>query len=57
MDYELIAYKELKKNLKQIMSLSFYSCKDKEEAVKINHLAHECEKMINKLESHCKRPK
>jgi hypothetical protein len=57
MNYELIACKELKKNLKEIMSLSFYSCKDKNEAAKVNDLAHECEKMVNKLESHYKRPK
>jgi len=57
MDYELIACKELKKNLKEIMSLSFYSCKDKNDAAKVNDLAHECEKMVDKLESHYKRPK
>jgi len=54
MNYELTACKRLKKNLKEIMSLSFYSSKDKQEAYKINDIAHECEKIVNKLESHCR---
>tara|TARA_Y100001963_G_scaffold134652_1_gene195469 strand:- start:3337 stop:3510 length:174 start_codon:yes stop_codon:yes gene_type:complete len=57
MDYEQIACKELKKNLKEIMTLSFSISKEKQEAYTVNHLAHECEKIVNKLESHSKRPK
>ena len=57
MDYEQIACKELKKNLKEIMTLSFSISKEIQEAYTVNHLAHECEKIVNKLESHSKRPK
>ena len=54
MKYELEACKQLKKNLKEIMSLSFYSSKDKQEAHTVNDIAHECEKIVKRLESHCR---
>ena len=57
MNYELEACKQLKKNLEEIMTLSFYSSKDKQEAHRINNIAHECEKIVNKLESNYKKPK
>lgn len=57
MKYELTACKNLKKNLKEIMALSFCSSKDNNAAYQVNHLAHECEKIVNKLESNCKKPK
>ena len=50
MEYEQEACKELKKNLKEIMNLSFSISKDKQEAYTVNHLAHECEKIVNKLD-------
>jgi hypothetical protein len=55
MSYETSACKQLKKHLKEIMSLSFYSCKDRSEAYTVNNLAHECELIVKKLESHCKK--
>ena len=54
MSYEASACKQLKKHLKEIMALSFYSSKDKQEAHTVNNLAHECEKIVKRLESHCK---
>ena len=57
MDYELHAYKKLNKNLKEIMALSFYSSKDKNEAYIVNNLAHECKKIIEKLESNRRKSK
>jgi len=57
MNYKLTACKELKRNLKEIMALSFCCSKDKQEAYQVNHLAHECEKIVNRLESDCKKLK
>jgi len=57
MNYEHEACKELKKNLKEIMALSFCGSKDKQEAYQVNHLAHECEMIVKRLESHCKKLK
>ena len=52
MSYETSACRKLKKHLKEIMALSFYSSKDKPEAHTVNNLAHECELIVNRLESH-----
>ena len=57
MNYEQDAYKQLEKNLKEIMALSFYSSKDKQEANVMNNLAHECEKIVKKLESNSRKTK
>ena len=46
MNYERDAYKQLEKNLKEIMALSFYGSKDEQEANLVNNLAHECEKIV-----------
>ena len=54
MSYEASACKKLKKHLKEIMVLSYYSAKDKEEAYMLNNLAHECELIVDRLESHCR---
>ena len=55
MSYETSACKKLKKHLKEIMALSYYSSKNKQEAHTVNNLAHECELIVDKLESHCRR--
>jgi len=57
MNYEQDAYKQLEKNLKEIMALSFYGSKDEQEANLVNNLAHECEKIVKKLESNSKKSK
>jgi hypothetical protein len=57
MNYERDAYKQLEKNLKEIMALSFYGSKDEQEANLVNNLAHECEKIVKKLESNSKKSK
>ena len=57
MDYELSAYKKLDKNLKEIMALSFYGSRNTSEAYIVNNLAHECKKIVQKLESNRKKPK
>ena len=54
MSYEASACKRLKKHLKEIMAISYYSSKDIHEAHIVNSLAHECEKIVNRLESHCR---
>ena len=57
MNYECEAYKQLKENLKEIMALSFYSSKDKQEAKMVNDLSHECEKIVKRLESNSRKSK
>ena len=57
MDYELSAYKKLNKHLKEIMALSFYGSRNTSEAYTVNNLAHECKKIVEKLESNRKKPK
>jgi hypothetical protein len=54
MNYETSAFKKLRKHLKEIMKLSYYSSKDRQEAHEVNNLAHECEIIVDRLESHCR---